>query len=109
VNNARVATFNESKRYFKRSLDIGATASFELDDDMFFGGDPFEHFGGMPGGMPGGGGPGRGGSRGPVDNEGFYKALGIEKSATESEIKKAYRKLAVKHHPDKGGDVEKVC
>jgi len=30
-----------------------------------------------------------------------YKVLGIEKSATDSEIKKAYRKMAVKHHPDK--------
>lgn len=59
--------------------------------------------------MPGGGGgmPGRRGGGGPVDNEGFYKCLGLEKGASESEIKKAYRKMAVKHHPDKGGDVEK--
>lgn len=30
-----------------------------------------------------------------------YKALGIDKQATEIEIKKAYRKMAVQHHPDK--------
>lgn len=34
----------------------------------------------------------------------FYKTLGIEKSATPDEIKFSYRKLASKHHPDKGGD-----
>jgi DnaJ family protein C protein 7 len=31
----------------------------------------------------------------------YYKILGIEKDATETEIKKAYRKLAIVHHPDK--------
>lgn len=61
-----------------------------------FGGIPFG-FGGFEGmgGMPGG--PSRN-----VDNNKFYDILGVGKEASEGEIKKAFRKLAAQHHPDKG-------
>jgi len=34
----------------------------------------------------------------------YYQILGVEKTASDDEIKKAYRRLAMKHHPDRGGD-----
>lgn len=36
----------------------------------------------------------------------YYSVLGIEPTATSQEIKTAYRKLAIKHHPDQGGDAD---
>ena len=36
----------------------------------------------------------------------YYKILGVNKSSTQDEIKKAFRKKAVEHHPDKGGNEE---
>ena len=41
------------------------------------------------------------------DNSKFYEVLGVSKSSYQDEIKKAYRKAAMKNHPDKGGDPEK--
>jgi molecular chaperone DnaJ len=42
-----------------------------------------------------------------MNESSFYDVLGVNENATADEIKKSYRKLAVEHHPDKGGDEEK--
>jgi molecular chaperone DnaJ len=36
----------------------------------------------------------------------YYDILGVDSKASSEEIKKAYRKLSMQHHPDKGGDEE---
>ena len=36
----------------------------------------------------------------------YYKVLGVQESSNQDDIKKAYRKLSLKHHPDRGGDAE---
>ena len=67
---------------------------------------PFAGFGGM-GGFPGGMGGARRGPPKEVDNKALYEILNVTKDATMDEIKKSYRKMAIKMHPDKGGDPEK--
>lgn len=37
----------------------------------------------------------------------YYGTLGLQRGASDEDIKKAYRKMAMKHHPDRGGDQNK--
>jgi DnaJ-class molecular chaperone len=37
----------------------------------------------------------------------YYSTLGLQRGATDADIKKAYRSMAMKHHPDRGGDEKK--
>jgi DnaJ-class molecular chaperone len=74
---------------------------FAAAADALNGFDGFD-FGGSFGGMPRGA-AGAGAGR---DTE-YYDTLGLAPDCSQSEIKKAYRRMALKEHPDKGGDPEK--
>jgi DnaJ-class molecular chaperone len=37
----------------------------------------------------------------------YYSTLGLKRGASDADIKKAYRSMAMKHHPDRGGDEKK--
>lgn len=71
----------------------------------------FNMGGGFPFGNFGGGDEDSYGSRSSkkeVDNKKYYDILGVSQKASQDDIRKSYRKLAVKLHPNKGGDPEKV-
>merc|ERR1711934_55579 len=74
---------------------------------MFFGGGfPGGFPGGIPGGFPGGFPGDFQENNKEVNTQEYYERLGLDKEASFDDIRKAYRKKAMQHHPDRGGDPE---
>src|SRR5579863_6498547 len=44
----------------------------------------------------------------PMSKRDYYQVLGVERGASEEDLKKAFRRLAMKHHPDRNPD-NKEC
>jgi DnaJ-domain-containing protein 1 len=45
----------------------------------------------------------------PSAGKSWWEILGVSRSASRDEILAAHRKLAVEHHPDRGGDADKAA